>query len=168
MKHIYIRIILLAVWLMGYGGILTAQQPNYTLTNNESGTTKEYVARDYVSMQPGFTYTATSSSNFNAKIDPYIVETNPYSDQTITTPDANGNKYVVGETNVDMSVLPSGASFCEIPIKVPMGAGGMTPQLSIVYNSQSNDGLLGVGFSISGLSAISRMPQEFKKEQLDR
>ena len=44
-------------------------QPNYTILDNQSGANKTYVARDYVSMKPGFKYTATGSSKFNAKID---------------------------------------------------------------------------------------------------
>jgi hypothetical protein len=46
--------------------------------------------------------------------------------------------------------------FTNIPITVPPGISGMKPELSINYNSNSGNGLLGVGFGLGGLSAIHR------------
>jgi hypothetical protein len=39
---------------------------------------------------------------------------------------------------------------------MPPGISGMKPELSINYNSNSGNGLLGIGFGLSGLSAIHR------------
>ncbi len=44
------------------------------------------------------------------------------------------------------------------PIDVPEGTKGLTPKLSLNYNSASGSGLLGKGWSISGLSFIKRNP----------
>lgn len=80
------------------------------------------------------------------------VNENPYPDKI--TGGSNGG--IVGVTNGSFEVTPSGSASYTIPIVIPVGSGELTPQLSISYNSMSNDGLLGWGFSLNGLSVITR------------
>ncbi len=54
------------------------------------------------------------------------------------------------------SVDQSGAFTYSVPIEVPPGTGGLTPQLSLSYNSNGGNGMCGVGWSLSGLSVITR------------
>lgn len=62
----------------------------------------------------------------------------------------------VGAIAGKFAVTPSGAASYTIPIEVPPGIGGMTPQLALTYSSRSRNGFLGVGWSLDGLSSISR------------
>jgi len=61
----------------------------------------------------------------------------------------------VGKTEGSFSVSPTGAATYTIPIKVQSGLSDFVPNISLVYSSQSGNGIAGVGFGISGLSAIS-------------
>ena len=54
------------------------------------------------------------------------------------------------------SVGPDGSFNYQIPIKLPPGTKGMAPQLSLVYNSNSGNGMMGMGWSLDGLPAITR------------
>ncbi|NDV63385.1 hypothetical protein G0Q06_13045 [Puniceicoccales bacterium CK1056] len=57
-----------------------------------------------------------------------------------------------GEVVVDNQ----GAATYAIPIEVIPGTGGMQPDLKFLYSTQSGNGTMGVGWSIAGLSQITR------------
>ena len=63
---------------------------------------------------------------------------------------------VAGSTPGDFSVSSGGSANYRIPIQIPPGVAGMEPRLNLIYDSQSDNGSLGVGWSLSGLSSISR------------
>lgn len=73
-------------------------------------------------------------------------------------PVPNQNGTASGYTPVEVNVNEGGAAQISIPIVCSPGTGGMQPELAISYSSQGGNGLLGVGFQLSGLSQITRTP----------
>jgi hypothetical protein len=67
-------------------------------------------------------------------------------------------------TGLQFAVTESGAATLSLPIQVPRGIGGMEPQLSLSYSSGGGNGLLGLGWSISGISAITRCPSSIEHD----
>lgn len=61
-----------------------------------------------------------------------------------------------GSTPGTFAVSASGASTYSIPIFAPRGPNGLQPSISLVYNSQTGDGIMGVGWTLAGLSTIYR------------
>lgn len=62
----------------------------------------------------------------------------------------------VGEIPVSSGLSPMGAKTYDIPIKAYPGINGMTPRLSIHYDSHAGASEFGYGWSLSGLSKITR------------
>ena len=52
---------------------------------------------------------------------------------------------------------PVGNATYNIPVDLPSGTAGVKPDVSIVYNSFSGDGVMGKGFSLSAISSITRV-----------
>ena len=67
---------------------------------------------------------------------------------------------IVGKSEDEYRITPTGQLSYDIPIPSLPGTGGMKPCLSVSYNSSTKDGLLGYGFDLNGLSVISRTPSD--------
>ncbi|MEJ2384867.1 MAG: FG-GAP-like repeat-containing protein, partial [Xanthomonadales bacterium] len=70
----------------------------------------------------------------------------------------------VGATQGVFDVDAHGAATYRIPLTTAPGAGGLAPELALQYNSQAPNDVAGVGWSIAGLSAITRCPQTFEQD----
>ena len=138
-------------------------QPNWVFQTPQSGNSS-YVARDYILLKPGFSYKANKEESFHAYTNPCLLF--PPSDNTYARPDGTivgdaSQGFVVGKIPGELNVSPSGAATYTIPISCPPGINGMQPNLSLVYNSQSGNGIAGWGWNLGGLSMISRVPKNY-------
>ncbi len=65
----------------------------------------------------------------------------------------------VGTLAGQFRVNESGAATYDVSIAVPDGIAGVTPKVNLAYSSQGGKGLLGKGWSLGGLSDITRCRQ---------
>ncbi|MCG8596100.1 MAG: hypothetical protein MI785_17300, partial [Kiloniellales bacterium] len=73
---------------------------------------------------------------------------------------------VAGVTIGALSVDPAGAASYSVPIAVPPGVAGMEPDLSLIYSSRADNGILGMGWSLGGLSIIHRCPRTLVQDNV--
>ncbi len=78
---------------------------------------------------------------------------------TVLTGTDSATAPVVGMTEGKLSVDKNGAATYSIPVFTVPGTAGMQPEISLNYNSQSKGGIAGYGWSLGGLSTITRGPK---------
>ena len=88
-----------------------------------------------------------------------------------TSPAANPQilaSQLFGTLGGALNVTDDGAAAFTLPLRAPPGRAGVMPQLSLVYSSRGENGLLGVGWSLAGLSAIVRCGSDFARDGQNR
>ena len=73
-----------------------------------------------------------------------------------------------GTLQGQFQVAPDGAGAYSIPIRLPPGAGGLEPRLSLSYNSRGGPSPFGVGWTFSGYSVIQRGPRNLRDDGMVR
>ena len=64
-----------------------------------------------------------------------------------------------GSINGALGTSASGAATYDIKLDLPASSYCPVPQIGISYNSQGGNGILGIGFTLTGLSSINRVPR---------
>lgn len=155
MKTIQSLLVVLAI-LTASVALAQHSGTSFILNQPITGGQHSYTATDYVKLMPGFRYLPQGSADyFMANIGESLVVEPPAEGITGGHPD-NNHGGLPGSLPGDLMVSASGGAVYSIPIALPDGVAGMTPQLALSYNSQGGNGLLGLGWNLNGLSSISR------------
>lgn len=109
-----------------------------------------------ISLLPGFSYKPGNGNDMLLEIDRYSVfmpEEGYYGGLT------QGDDGVVGSLYGNFSATGTGTAVYSIDLKLPEAISNMMPKLSLVYNNQSANGIMGWAWNLSGLSSIERVGQ---------
>lgn len=124
---------------------------------NWSADTVRLISGQYAgTTQSGVYLQALTSSGTNALATNVTGSSVATSAEDPTAPPPNTLPLAAGRLGSTFSVSDSGTANYTIPIWMPPGVGALQPSLSLSYDSRGSDGILGVGWNISGVSAISR------------
>lgn len=153
MRNIIITAILLFCCLA-----VRAQEQHYgdyfELQNQlNSHNTYEYIASEHIKLLTQFKSKASDGNSCLLTLDSHGV----YPPENGMDGGAWGRK--IGSLSGAVNVSQLGGMTYSIPLEIPEGINGMQPNLAITYNSQGGNGIMGWGWNISGLSAITRTGQ---------
>lgn len=123
--------------------------------------------------------TVVLAQGFHAKSDasnPFIAKIGPATEN----PGGGPTDSQAGASNPTGTSTPDGQSFHDtkgnievngagqlqftLPIALPPGVKSVAPQISLVYNSGSGNGIAGYGWNISGVTSISRIGKNIEKD----
>ncbi|MCG8371189.1 MAG: FG-GAP-like repeat-containing protein, partial [Proteobacteria bacterium] len=80
-------------------------------------------------------------------------------------PGASRESDETGTTRGSFRVDESGSATYSIPIVTAAGTAGVAPDISLNYSSGSGNGVVGMGWSIGGMSAITRCKQTYDQDR---
>lgn len=97
------------------------------------------------------TDSAGSSTTLRTTI---AVQTDPSADDV----SAAATTSLVGKLAGSFSVSEGGSAGYTVPIHTPPGVNNLVPKVAFTYGSSGSYGMMGIGWSVSGLGAITRCP----------
>ncbi|MDO8929082.1 MAG: SpvB/TcaC N-terminal domain-containing protein, partial [Bacteroidota bacterium] len=126
----------------------TAQQGNVTVQ-----------ARNSITLAAGYSYTPNGGTFLTQIANPVITGFTSYATAINPSTYSINPSLAVGKTPGELNV--SGMAGYTVPLDLPKGSAGLQPNLSLNYVSSFNDGIMGIGWNIGGLSAINRVGRNF-------
>jgi hypothetical protein len=131
-----------------------AQRYELVLSAPESGT-QLHQALNSITFTPNYSYTHDGGTMLAEIVSPVISGNIVYSDAVNPETYSINGGLAVGST--PGTLIASGSAGYRIPIETPSGTNGLQPAISLNYMSNFIDGIIGIGWNIGGLSAISRV-----------
>ncbi len=133
------------------------QQTNLEF-DNEMSPKESYMctATTSIKLLPGFSYKPEKGKSMTLEIDRYSVLP---PEEGVYGGVLQNDSGVVGALSGTFNVSNNGAAVYSINIETPPAIGNMKPNISLVYNNQSGNGLAGWSWDLAGLSSIIRTGQ---------
>lgn len=127
-----------------------------------------YEARDFIDFLPHSEYVPTTGNSLIARINPDYIPIVDYSQDPMDCDRVINMNLAIGSTTGEFNVSSTGAATYNIPIILPPGTNNLIPQISFIYDShrESFNGYLGRGWTINGLSEISRSVKTINQDGL--
>ncbi len=158
--------IIISLLALSLTGLASAQQVHQGESFTLSGTlppaqSHEYTASRHIDLNPGFHSEPSGANTAVLEINPYLNFQDSHGLLDTMPPDHD----IIGRLGfypMDFRVNECGAATISMPLEFPEGVNGMTPHLSLEYNSQAGNGILGLGWSLGGMSKISRVPYSYE------
>ncbi|WP_291582855.1 FG-GAP-like repeat-containing protein [Bacteroides sp.] len=145
------------MYLLNASGHTIAYNDDYSGDGQCSSKYHSFIQK---SLEPGTYYVVSEEYNSSGNITTNITLFAPDDPDYPDVPSAYSTEpEEVGGIGGSLDVSPTGGAIYSIPIKVPQGVGGLQPSLSILYNSQSGNGIVGWGCNLSSVSTITRGPK---------
>ena len=159
------KTLLAAILTLALVAYSSAQEPNRgtyqgetfelrnALQNDDDHT---YTANNYIKLLPGF-----KSKPETEKTSLLQLGLDPLGIYPPSVGYTNDSSCVVGSLGGTVNVGAMGGLNYTIPIDLPAGINGMQPSISVSYNNQGGNGLLGWGWDLGAVSRITRTGQTF-------
>lgn len=149
--------------------VLEASTQQIISLNHSDNGIKTYVASEEIHFQSGYSFKATYTDKMHAYIDPLLITQVNYSplfdNQSYNQSQIN-TSLEVGIINGNGDVSQTGAGIYNVPIELPLGTNSMMPNISVSYNSHVGNGILGLGWNLTGLSDISLVPKNIHSDNI--
>lgn len=147
------------LWLLDSTGSLIESNNDYSGEGHCANTHQAFINRQ---LDAGTYYVVSEGNLTNGNITTCIIgnASTSFNYSSIPSSYSTSPGTGVGGMGGVFGVSSMGGATYSIPIDVPVGLHGLEPSLSITYNSQSGNGIVGYGTGISGLSCITRGPMD--------